>query len=208
MPTIQPLQQAIEMMAPRGIFVGYKAIGPNDELALMPEEQPAFAASVAKVRRASGAARIVARQLMQKAGVAPLPIPKSTGGMPGWPPGLVGSLAHDPDVAVAAIAAARDFQGVGVDVEPPEPLGDDLLGIVASNKESEQVAGDPLGGRLLFSVKEAVYKAVYPLDRQFLDHHDVEVDLLTETASIRGQRTVPFRFCTAPRIVTLVFIQR
>ena len=126
--------------------------------------------------------------------------------MPLWPDGLVGSLAHDAEVAVAALAARRDFLSVGIDVEPAEPLDPDLLEMVATAKERERIADDPYGGRLLFSVKEAIYKAVYPLDGQFLDHHDVEVSLSAGTAVIRNGRTLSFRYCAAPRIMTLAFI--
>ena len=61
---------------------------------------------------------------------------------------------------------------------------------------------------MLFSVKEAIYKAVYPLDRMFLDHHDVEVSLSTGTGSavVRNGRTVSFRYCIAAHIVVLAFI--
>ena len=67
---------------------------------------------------------------------------------------------------------------------------------------------DPCHGRLLFSVKEAIYKAVYPLDRMFLDHHDVEVSLSNGagTAVVRNGRTVSFHYCVAARIVVLAFI--
>ena len=44
-------------------------------------------------------------------------------------------------------------------------------------RSARELQDDPCHGRLLFSVKEAIYKAVYPLDRTFLDHHDVEVSL-------------------------------
>ena len=99
----------------------------GDELALLPEEAAAFAASVIKVRRASGAARMVARELLARFGQPPRAIPKSTAGMPLWPEDIVGSLAHDAEVAIAAIASQREFSSVGVDVEPAEPLASDLL---------------------------------------------------------------------------------
>ena len=73
----------------------------------------------------------------------------------------------------------------------------DLLDIVATATEREGIQDDPLRGRLLFSIKEAVYKAVYPLDRMFLDHHDVEVSLAAGTAVVRNGRVVRFRYCVA-----------
>ena len=178
----------------------------RDERALLPEEFAAVANSVDKVRRASGAARIVARELMAKLGHARQAVPKSASGAPLWPPGLVGSLAHDSRVAVAALARRDDFAGLGIDVEPAEPLDAELLNIVATENELKRIADDPYRGRLLFAVKEAVYKLTYPLDRTFLEHHDVEVDLAAGTATTRTGRSVRFRYGISAHIVALAFI--
>src|SRR5215467_6546010 len=65
--TVDPsLQSAIDALAFPGIAIAHRLISPGDEAALLPEEAPAFAASVVKVRRASGAARIVARELLAR----------------------------------------------------------------------------------------------------------------------------------------------
>src|ERR1044071_7158513 len=103
--THQPLQRAIDAISIPGILIDHRLIAEGDELALLPEEMPAFAGSVLKVRRASGAARIVARKLLSRFGQPPRAIPKSTAGMPVWPDGIVGSMAHDSGFAIAAIAA-------------------------------------------------------------------------------------------------------
>lgn len=200
------LRRAIETISVPGILVDHRLIADGDELALLPEERPAFAGSVLKVRRASGAARIVARNLLSRLGQPPSAICKSTGGMPVWPKGIVGSLAHDATIAVAAVAARDAFSGVGVDVEPAEPLDPELLDIVATAPELRRMQDDPFGGRLLFSIKEAIYKAVYPLDGTFLDHHDVEVEIPAGVARIWNGRTVRFRYCADPHIVALAFI--
>jgi 4'-phosphopantetheinyl transferase EntD len=200
------LARAIDAMSVPGVLVAHRPIIDGDELALLPDEMAAFAGSVIKVRRASGAARIVARELLSRFGQVAQAIPKSTAGMPVWPAGIVGSLAHDSKFAVAAMAARREFLSVGIDVEPAEPLAPDLLDIVATARERERIQDDPYNGRLLFSIKEAIYKAVYPLDRTFLDHHDVEVSLPDGTASVRHGRVVRFRYCIAAHIVALAFI--
>src|SRR4051812_43207532 len=102
--TTSPLAQAIEAMSIPGILMDHRLIADGDESALLPAELAAFAGSVLKVRRASGAARIVARTLLSRLGQAHGPIPKSTAGMPVWPEGIVGSLAHDSKIAIAAMA--------------------------------------------------------------------------------------------------------
>jgi len=213
-PQNSSLQSTLEEIAPPRVLIGHKIIAEGDEQALLAEERDAFAGSVVKVRRASGAARMVARELMRRRDVTPQPVIKAHGGMPTWPDGMVGSLAHDATVAVAALARRDDYLSIGIDIEPAEPLDPDLLDMVATPGEraaiQETIQGtiqaSPLHGRLLFAIKEAVYKAVYPLDRVFLDHHDVEVDLAARTAAIRDGRTVSFIHGQSSHIAVLAFI--
>ena len=200
------LQHLLDDMAVPGILVDHRLVADGDESALLPEELGAFANSVTKVRRASGAARIVARELLLRFGQTQRAIPKSSSGAPIWPSGIVGSLAHDSEVAIAAMGMRRNFSSVGIDIEPARELDPDLLHIVATAREREGIRDDPCRGRLLFSIKEAVYKAVYPLDRTFLDHHDVEVCLATGTARVQSGRIVEFRYCIATHIVALAFV--
>lgn len=202
-----PLEVAIRALAPAGVLIGCRRIAAGDELALRPTEMSAFAGSIASVRRASGAARIVARHLLAQLGHADWSLPKTASGAPSWPAGIVGSLSHDAHLAVAAIAMRDAFRILGIDVEPAETLSPDLLDIVATPRERTAIEHDPYGGRLLFAAKEAVYKAVYPLDRTFLDHHDVEVDLLHRHATVRNGRRVELRFCTAGHLVVLAFLR-
>ena len=200
------LQRAIETLALPGILIDHRLIAQGDELALHSEELPSFSSSVLKVRRASGAGRRVARTLLARLGKQPQAIMKSAAGMPIWPPDIVGSIAHDSEIAMAAVAKERDFSSLGIDVEPARTLDPDLLKMVATARELERIDDDPYRGRLLFSVKEAVYKAAYPLDRVFLDHHDVEVDLPRGTAVVRNGRVVSFRYCLSSHIAVLAFV--
>lgn len=199
-------QSAIDALALPGIMIGHRLISPGDERALMPEEAPAFASSVIAVRRASGAARIVARQLLTQLGHPECALPKTPSGAPTWPADVVGSLAHDYRVAVAAVGARCDVAALGIDVEPAEALPSDLLDLVATPQEQQKIADDPFKGRLLFVAKEAVYKAVYPLDQTFLEHHDVEVDIAERKAVVRNGRVVELRFSISDHLVALAFL--
>src|SRR5262249_41046059 len=129
------LQSAIDDLRFPGINIGHRVISVGDEDALLPEEVSAFAASVLKVRRASGAARIVARELLARVGHAGCALPKGPFGAPIWPAGVVGSLAHDSRVAVAAVGLRGEVRGLGIDIEPNEPLPVDLLDLVATPRE-------------------------------------------------------------------------
>jgi 4'-phosphopantetheinyl transferase EntD len=201
------LQAATDALSVPGIAIGHRVISAGDEHALLPEETPAFATSVVKVRRASGAARIVARDLLARLGHAGCALPKGSGGAPTWPAGVIGSLAHDDRVAVAAVGRSRDAGAIGIDIEPAEPLPAELLDMVATPIERLKIADDPYRGRLLFVAKEAVYKAVYPLDRTFLEHHDVEISLADRKAIVRNGRVVELRFGISTHLVALAFLR-
>lgn len=200
------LQAAIQSLDFPGVTIGHRLISPGDEDALLPEEVRAFAGSVVKVKRASGAARIVARQLLTQLGYPASALPKSASGAPVWPAGVTGSLAHDSRVAIAAVGLSRDVGALGIDVEPAELLPSELLDLVATPRERLRMADDPYHGRLLFVAKEAVYKAVYPLDQTFLEHHDVEINLADRKAIVRNGRVVELRFCLAAHVVALAFL--
>ena len=195
-------QRAIDTLAPPGLLIGYRAISPGDEFTLLPEEVAAMAAAAIDRRRASGAARQVARALMTRLGHAQIPIPKSASGAPVWPAGLTGSMAHDDRIAVAAVGLRRDFAAVGIDVEPAVPLPADVLELIATPQELRAI-NDPLDGKLLFAAKEAVYKAVHPLDGVFLEFHDIEVDLAGSRATTRTGRVLALRSCAEAHVVVM-----
>ena len=202
----QELGRSLRTLALPGIIIGHRLITAGDEHALLPEEASAFERSAVRVRRASGAARIVARALLHRLGHEMTALPKSHGGAPIWPTGIVGSLAHDSRVAVAAIGTSENLEGVGIDVEPAEILSADLLHLVTTPRERARIESDPYRGRLFFVAKEAAYKAVYPLDHAFLGHQDVEIDLTAQEATLRSGRVVKLRFCISTHLVALAFL--
>jgi len=202
----QELGLSLGALAPPGILIGHRLITVGDEHALLAEEAGPFERSAVHVRRASGAARIVARALLHRLGHEMTALPKSLGGAPIWPKGVLGSLAHDSRVAVAAVGASENLEGVGIDVEPAEILPADLLHLVTTPRERARIESDPYRGRLFFVAKEAAYKAVYPLDHAFLGHHDVEVDLANQQATLRNGRVVELRFCISTHLVALAFL--
>jgi 4'-phosphopantetheinyl transferase EntD len=199
------IQRVIDQLTPPAVAIGHRLIMPADELALLPEEAEAIGPLVEN-RRASGAARIAARPLLARFGHPNCALSKDPSGAPIWPAGIIGSLAHDTRVAVAAVTRREEFVGLGIDVEPAEDLSVELLDLVTTPAERGRLANDPFRGKLLFAAKEAVYKAVYPLDRIVLDHHDIEVDLIARKAVVRNGRTVDLRLGIATHLIVLAFL--
>jgi 4'-phosphopantetheinyl transferase EntD len=208
---VRPIMMAcgysIDDLAAPGIVVGKRLISDGDEGALLPEEADAFAGSVIKTRRASGAARIVARELLGQLGCSNMTaLPKAASGAPIWPKGIVGSLAHDSRFAIAAVSRRHDVAALGIDIEPAESLPFEL-DLIATPRECLKISSYRYIGRLLFTAKEAVFKAVHPLDNVFLEHHDVEVDFDARKATVRGGRILDLRFCISASLVTIAFIR-
>ncbi|TIN50339.1 MAG: 4'-phosphopantetheinyl transferase, partial [Mesorhizobium sp.] len=56
------------------------------------------------------------------------------------------------------------------------------------------------------AAKEAVYKAVYPLDREVLGYEDITVDLNAGQATTKTGRKARLVYCAAPRVVVLAFV--
>jgi 4'-phosphopantetheinyl transferase EntD len=200
------LQRDLDALAVPGLLLGHRIITAGDENALRDAEAASLSARVADARRASGAARIVARELLMRLGYPDRQVVKGGGGEPIWPAGVVGSLAHDDEVAVAAVALQRDFATVGIDVEPARELPADMRELIASSNELRAIADDPLKRKLLFVAKEAVYKACYPLDRVFLEFSDIEIDLANNRATTRTGRAALLRICASSRIVVVALL--
>lgn len=197
------LQGAIRLLSSPDVLVDCRTIRPDDDLALLPEEARSIASPLLRVRRASGAARALGRELLTRLGQAPSAIPKAESGAPLWPAGVVGSFAHDGDVAVAAVAHSRAFGAVGIDIEPAEALPEDLRELVVTLRERPRLHEDPFQGRLLFAAKEAVYKAVAARDGLLLDYQDIDVDLATKQARLLDGRGVDLRHSISTHIVVL-----
>src|SRR5665213_1595600 len=200
------IKAAIATLAVPSVMISHRLISAGDEYALMPEEAASFGTSFAKVKRASGSARMVARELLAHLGFEDRAVSKATSGAPIWPDGVVGSISHDSRIAIVAVALSRDVAALGIDIEPAEFLPPDLLEYIATSRELRRIADDPFGGRLLFVAKEAVYKAVYPLDHEFLEHQDVEIDLASGRGQVRNGRIIDLRFSVSSRLIAVGFI--
>jgi 4'-phosphopantetheinyl transferase EntD len=200
------LEAILASLAPRQIRLGCLPISPGDEDLLLPGEAAGFRTSALKARRQSGAARALARELLREFGIGDLALPRTESGATQWPAGIVGSLAHDDEVAVAGIARRHEIVALGVDVEPAIPLPRGISRIVATRRERGRYSSEMIESRLLFSLKEAVYKAQYPLDAAVLDFADVEIDLDARRGVTPNGRSFTLRFVTAPRVVTIAYL--
>ena len=137
-----------------------------------------------KRRREFTAGRECARIALGKLGVAPAPILIGERGAPQWPPGIVGSITHCDGYRAAAVAHASDVAAIGLDAEPGAPLPRGVLDVISLPAERARLAGlaavarpAVCWDRLLFSAKESVYKAWFPLTGRWLGFEDADVTI-------------------------------
>ncbi|GAA3210193.1 4'-phosphopantetheinyl transferase superfamily protein [Streptomyces sp. XM83C] len=153
------------------------------EAALHPEEVALVARAVAKRRREFAVVRACARRAMEKLGVPPQPVLSGERGAPRWPRGIVGSMTHCDSYCAAALARVTDLASLGIDAEPHGPLPEGVEPAVTLPGERDRLrrlTADHPGirwGRLLFSAKESVYKAWYPLTGRWLDFSEADIEL-------------------------------
>lgn len=164
------------------------------DIDLFPEEELSLGRAVEKRRREFVTGRACARQALQELGIRPVAIPNGERGEPLWPSGVVGSITHCRGYRACAVARARDVLAVGADAEVDEPLPDGVLEQVAFGRERaamvERGGGVHLD-RLLFSAKEAIYKAWFPLAYRWLGFEDVDVTIDVGGGAFRGRLLVP-----------------
>ncbi|GLB62364.1 4'-phosphopantetheinyl transferase [Dietzia sp. NCCP-2495] len=162
------------------------------EAALYPAEAELIAKAVATRRADFAWARACAREAMTRLGVPAGPVVRGGRGMPVWPPGVVGTLTHTNGLRAAALGSADRVRSVGLDVEPHAPLADGVLGVVSLPEEAEWVRA--VGAEmpsvhwdtLLFTAKEATYKAWYPLTRRWLGFEDAHITLVPDRDDDKG----------------------
>ncbi|MGC9495613.1 4'-phosphopantetheinyl transferase family protein [Streptomyces sp. WG7] len=193
----------IEELLPDTV-VTVEAHGHDDtgHLPLYPEEEALVARAVAKRRREFTVVRSCARRAMEKLGVPPQPVLTGERGAPRWPHGLTGSMTHCDGYCAAALVRVADLASLGIDAEPDGPLPDGVLPSVSLPAEVERLrrlAEERPGihwDRLLFSAKESVYKAWFPLTGQWLDFTEADIEISVDPVdprrgSLRAALLVP-----------------
>jgi 4'-phosphopantetheinyl transferase EntD len=150
---------------------------------LFPCEEKVIARAVEKRRREFTDARACARRALGRLGIPPLPIPTGDKGAPQWPAGIVGAITHCTGYRAAAVARTTVMHTIGIDAEPHGPLPDGVLEHIARPEELTQLprlhaaTPDICWDRLLFSAKESIYKAWFPLAQRWLGFEDAVVTL-------------------------------
>ncbi len=178
---------------------------------------PAFLdKAVAKRRAEYLASRYAARIALSEFGIADFLLANDVDRAPRWPKGIVGSLTHTAERAVIITAPADSDYQVGVDAEklidPAKALELCAMIVCGSELEFLKQRGIPLALALTlaFSLKESLFKALYPVLRQFIDFHAAElidVDITAGRATLALRHSLGEKF-PAGRLFSGYFTQQ
>jgi 4'-phosphopantetheinyl transferase EntD len=154
------------------------------EAGLFPEEREHIAHAVVKRRVEFAAVRRCARKALQELGYPPVPILPGEQREPRWPDGVVGSMTHCAGYCAAAVARSGEVSALGIDAEVHAALPEGVLDLISLESErallaelTERVPGAVHWDRVLFSAKESVYKAWFPLTRRWLGFEQADIEL-------------------------------
>jgi 4'-phosphopantetheinyl transferase EntD len=147
-----------------------------------PEEAVLVERAVTKRKLEFAKGRECARRALERLGVRNFPVLSGPQREPLWPRGIVGSISHTAGLCAAAVCQERAYPGLGIDVEPAEPITADVAARICQESELSGLLGLPdfeklVIARLVFSAKEAVYKCQFPLSRAFVGFEEVELAL-------------------------------
>jgi 4'-phosphopantetheinyl transferase EntD len=152
----------------------------GEVFALFPEEARAVGNAVAKRRSEFSAGRHCARMAMAELGHLACAIPSGPDRAPVWPLGLVGSITHSAELCAAVVARSDCYRSVGIDTELidaiPAELVDDILRPDEAGEINRMARPDGADWpTLYFCLKEAAYKAFYPICRRIIGFQDMRL---------------------------------
>jgi 4'-phosphopantetheinyl transferase EntD len=173
MPSASSTQSALEQLFPKCVAVYYSDKKPR-AAQLLPEEL-AGTEKMVKLRLDEFThGRHCARAALHKLGLPTTAIPRSTDRQPLWPQGTVGSISHSGAVAAAAVSHSGRLLGLGLDIETEQPMDAELIHMIC--RPDEHIGSNYQQAKLVFSIKEAIYKCIYPLVGSYIDFQQVKVN--------------------------------
>ncbi|OEC93674.1 4'-phosphopantetheinyl transferase superfamily protein [Rhizobium sp. YK2] len=106
-------------------------------------------------------------------------IPIGLGGQPIWPEGITGSITHSSPIAAAVVFQKSIIRNAGLDIEHfmTEPTAWEIERLILGEEERQLIkrpADRAQTVTAIFSAKEAIYKAIFPVVNRFVEFAEVK----------------------------------
>jgi 4'-phosphopantetheinyl transferase EntD len=158
------------------------------ELPRSPDEASTLARAIPARVQEFRRGRACARAALAELGCSGPLIPVGPHSEPLWPAGFVGSITHCAGLIAAAACRTGRTLALGLDAEPARPLPKEVRRVVLHPLD---LPGIPSGvpDTVVFSAKEAIFKALFPLTGTALDFMDVTVRFDARSGSFSARAT-------------------
>lgn len=207
------VRYAASTLMPSGVRFSCGPISATEPPSEFVEEELLLIRSMPSRKNEFRAGRRHAREVLSQLGVPPCAIGRGPLGLPLWPTGSTGSIAHTSDLCIALACKVDLTRTLGADLEYADCLQPNELPLVISPQDSV----DPADADVCFSAKESVYKAYFNLSRVMLDFWDVRLtvrcangefvaEIHSSKPPIMRTRTLVGRFARAGGYVLTVAI--
>ncbi len=113
-----------------------------------------------------------AKSLMAHGGINNLVVLREKDRSPKWPANTLGSISHTGKLAVALTGHTNNTKAIGIDIEGIMKVkqAEKISDIVFSGQQPFDLnLGFELQTTLLFSAKETLFKALYPIHKKFME---------------------------------------
>ena len=172
-PVIQFIKATPEMYATTGLAVEEKQVQKA-----VTKRQKEFRAG----RHAARAA--IAKLLPNNTFVDQIPILIGPSREPIFPDTISGSISHTDSLCLAACALKNDIPSIGIDIENNNKLDSHLFPTIYTPNEQHCLQkSDTIPNILIFSIKESIFKCLFPFVKVYFDFLDAEITLQPETAN-------------------------
>lgn len=185
----------IEALLPSCV-VAVEAFTDDPDEQVFAGEEDLIANAVQGRRNEFVTARRCAREALERLGHPPAPIRRGPGREPRWPIGVVGSITHCDGYRAAVVTSRRELASIGIDAEPHGPLPGGVAEAVTCRDETSMLSmlasSHPSvhWDRLLFSAKESIYKAWYPLTGRWLGFEGASLSIDPVAGTFTGRLQV------------------
>lgn len=175
------VEMSLRALVPSGVALATLPPAEADPDGILPEERAVVAHAGPKRRHEHAAGRTLARRLCADLGVRDMgPLLADADDVPSWPDEVIGSISHCDTLCIVVVARRTLARGIGVDIEPAAPLPEGVDGLVLFEPDRAGLRAfrelpRPFAERLVFSAKEAAYKAIFPLARRSLEFDEMAV---------------------------------
>jgi len=159
---INELQSALQALLPVKVGCAVQQVASEAEAFQYADEGSHLANAAIARRNEFISGRRCARIALAHIGQASCALPADPDGLPIWPSATMGSITHSRGLCCAVAASADKMMHLGIDLEKTTRLSARAMERVVHPLEEATVGEDQALGSLLFSAKEAFYKAQFP----------------------------------------------